>query len=145
MLSHADNNNSKDIVLLGMKDEILPIDFMYVNDEEIACIMDFVHGIAQQELVSRSVMSMAEWSLRARSVFINNDLSQVGHVIVLTKNEVNRLIGCGYITRKEIYDVYRSYGLQVPGWEPGYYYEKLNNRYKFIDDEVPSETDTHEM
>lgn len=134
MLSHDSKNT--DIVMLGMKDEVLPIDFMYVNDEEIECIMGFVHKTAWQELLSRTIRSMAEWSSHAMTVFTENSMSQVGHVIVLTKNEVNRLRGCGYITRKEIYETYKLYGLVMPQWEPGHYYERMNNRYKFEDEEV---------
>ena len=132
MLSHDSKN--KDIVLLGMRDEILPIDFMYVNDEETACIMDFVHGIMWQELISRTIMSMAEWSSHAKTVFMNHSFNQVGHIIVLSKDEVNRLNGCGYMTRKEIFEVFKLYGLYMSSWEPGHYYERQNNRYKFVDD-----------
>jgi len=134
VLSH--NSDNRDVVLLGMRDEILSIDFMYVNDEEVACIMEFVHKIAWQELISRTILSMAEWSSHAKTVFINHSFSQVGHIIILTKDEVNRLYGCGYMTRKEIFEVFKSYGIVLSGWEPGHYYEKRNCRYKFIDDEI---------
>ena len=129
------DSKEKDVILLGARSEILAIDFMYVNDEEIACIMEFVHDIMWQELLSRSIRSMAEWSSHAQTVFTQNGFSQVGHIIGLTKNEVNRLKGCGYITRMEIYNIYKYYGLIMPQWEPGVYYEKQNNRYKFVDDD----------
>lgn len=126
-------HKATDIVLLGMRDEVLPIDLSYTDEEEIAMIMDFVHELAYTELLSREIMSMWEWSVRTQGVLAQNNLIQVGHIVGLSKIEVNRMAGCGYKTRKEIYDVYKSYGLIMPNWSPGMYYEKAN--YQFNDEE----------
>jgi hypothetical protein len=124
-------DGEKDIVLFGMRDEILPIDMSYMDDREVMLIVDFVHHIAWKELLSRTIQSMHDWSSRARTLFIDHDMSIIQHVVILSKNEVNRLNGCGYKTRKEIYDVYKSYGLTLPNWMPGDYYERKN--YIFTD------------
>ena len=53
-------------------------------------------------------------------------------MVSLTQNQVNSLNGCGYKTRKEIYNACISYGLTVPQWTPGDYYDRMN--YKFTDE-----------
>lgn len=127
----------KDIVLLGMRDEVLPIDLNYTDEREVELMIDFIHKIAYTELLSRNVGTMTEWSVRALNLFTRHNLVLVGHVMGLTKNEVNRLTGCGYKTRKEIYETYKSYGLIISNWEPGQYYDKMN--YKFEDNNGKSE------
>jgi ERCC4-type nuclease len=88
--------------------------------------VDFVHNVTWKELLSRTIKSMHDWSSRVNTLCLQYDFNLIGHLVVLSKNEVNYLEGCGYKTRKEIYDVYKSYGLTMPNWQPGGYYEKKN-------------------
>lgn len=123
-------DGEKDIVLLGVREEILPIDMNYMDDREVELIIDFVHRVARKELLSRSIISMHDWSSRAQTLFIEHEFHIIQHIVVLSKNEVNDLNGCGYKTRKEIYDICKSYGLTLPNWSPGYYYERKNYIFK---------------
>jgi hypothetical protein len=122
--------DGKDIVLLGMRDEVLPIDLTYIDERELELIMQFIHNVAYTELISRSIESMCDWSVRAQNVFKRNRFESIGHILGVTKNQVHCLHGCGYKTRKEVYDVYKSYGLTLPNWEPGEYYDKFNYQFK---------------
>lgn len=126
------NGSNKTIILLGMPDEVVSIDMNYIDDREVVLILDFIHHIVWKELLSRSLYSMCDWSSRTNTIFLQYDLTLVGHVAVLSKSEVNRLHGCGYHTRKEIYEVCKSYGLILSNWVPGTYYEE-KPRYVFKD------------
>ena len=136
MLSHKDtmvkDTVVKDIVMLGTFDEVMLIDMIYIDELELEQIIEFIHEIAYHELLSRNVKSMTDWSVRAISLFNRYDFSIIDHIVSLTKNQVNALNGCGYKTRKEIYDTCISYGLTVPTWTPGDYYNKMN--YIFEDE-----------
>jgi hypothetical protein len=120
---------NRDIVLLGMKDEIMPIDLEYLDEFEAELVTGFVYHVAYNELVSRTLKDMAEWSSRAMTLFETHRMERIRDIIHMTKNEVNRLSGGGYVTRKEIYDVFRLHGIIMPNWMPGHYYERMN--YKF--------------
>ena len=126
------STGSKCIIVLGMKDEIVPIDMNYIDDREILLIVDFVHHVAWKELLSRTIRSMHDWSSRANTLFLQYDFNLIGHLAVLSKNEVNNLQGCGYKTRKEVYDICKSYGLTLPNWMPGMFYDE-RPRYIFKD------------
>lgn len=118
----VESANSKIVLMLGMKDEVIPIDMSYVNDREAILIADSIHYIMWKELLSRTIRSMHDWSSRSHTLFLRYDFVLIGHLAVLSKNEVDQLEGCGYRTRKEVYDICKSYGLILPNWFPGTYY-----------------------
>ena len=122
--------DKKDTVVLGMQYEVLSIDMNYMNNREVELIVDFVHHIAWKELLSRTIKSMCDWSSRANTLFIEHNFRFIGHLVVLSKDEVSKLNGCGYKTRKEVYETYKSYGLIMQNWMPGDYYERRNYVFK---------------
>lgn len=128
MLSH-DNA----IVLLGTKEEITQIDWEYLDMEEASLVTGFIYQVAYNELVSRRIGDMADWSSRAANLFETYRMELIRDVIHMTKNDVNRLSGMGYITRKEVYDVFKLHGIIMPNWMPGHYYERMNYKYRFAD------------
>lgn len=121
----------KEIILFGMKNEILSINWDYQDEQELVHMIQFVHNTAYKELLSRSLTSMCDWSSRVRTLFITHRLDLISHVVLLSKNEVNQLNGGGYKTRKEIFDTFKVYKIDIPNWMPGYYYERAN--YKFTE------------
>lgn len=126
---NGDGMVKKDVVVLGMKDEILSINWEYQDEQELKHMIQFVHNVAYKELLSRSLMNMCDWSSRVRTLFITHRLDLISHVVLLSKDEVNQLHGGGYKTRKEVFDTFQVYGISIPNWMPGYYYERAN--YKF--------------
>lgn len=120
----------KDVIMLGAKDEILSIDMMYMDMVGVEVMIDFVHWVAWKELLSRTIRSMKDWSARTNNLFIENNFRLIGHLVVLSKDEVNQLHGCGYKTRREVYNTYKSYGLIMQNWMPEDYYDKKNYVFK---------------
>jgi hypothetical protein len=100
-------------------------------DEEdgVESLVELIHKVAMKELYSRSLESVWDWELRTKNMFVNNHLHKVGDVAGLPIGKVNRLIGCGYTTRKEVYDVFWQYHLRLKYWEPDKHYSRGN--YKF--------------
>lgn len=119
--------SSSDKVIVGTINEIVPVDMSCMDEKEIRIVLDFIHHIAWKELLSRPIHSMKDWSARANTLFLEYDFVLIGHLAVLSKNEVVELNGCGYKTKKEIYDTCKSYGLTLPNWVPGTYYEEKPN------------------
>ncbi len=130
-MSIIDIHKKKTIILLGVYGEVVPIDMTYIDDGGVEVLVDFVYRVMYRELLSRSIRSLHDWSSRVNTLFLRHNMVCVEHIVILSKNEVNRLSGCGYKTRKEIYDVCKSYGLDLPSWYPGDYYERKN--YIFTD------------
>jgi hypothetical protein len=97
--------------------------------DNVESIVECIHKIAMKELFSRSLESMWDWEIRTKNMFINNHLYRISDVATLPDRKVNRLMGCGYTTRKEVYDVFWQYHLRLKYWEPDKHYSKLN--YKF--------------
>lgn len=104
------------------------IDFTNM-EEEAESIIECIHKLSFKELLSRSIESMWDWEMRTKNMFLNNHLHRVGDVTVLPLGKVNRLIGCGYTTRKEVYEVFEHYHLRLKFWEPNNHYTRAN--YKF--------------
>ena len=126
----SDSVKKKDRIVLGVREEVLSIDMMYMDIAGVEEMIDFVHHTAWKELLSRSIKSMKDWSSRANNLFIEYNFRLIGHLVVLSKDEINQLHGCGYKTRKEIYETYKSYGLIMNNWMPGDYYERRNYVFK---------------
>ena len=110
--------------------ELSLVNLIDIGEEEgIESLVELIHKLAYNEFLSRRIDSMWDWELRTKNMFVNNHLHKVGDVAGLPIGKVNRLIGCGYITRKEVYDVFWMYHLRLKFWEPDKHYSKLN--YKF--------------
>jgi len=97
--------------------------------EGIESIVECIHKVAMKELFIRTLESMWDWEVRTKNMFKDNHLYKVSDVATLPTGKVNRLIGCGYITRKEVYDVFWMYHLNLKFWAPDKHYSKMN--YKF--------------
>lgn len=96
---------------------------------EVESIVASIHQTAMREFLSRDVVTMWKWEPRTEHMFDNNHLQSVAHVVDLSVGMVNRLKGCGYTTRKEVYDVFRMYHLKLNHWAPERHRSKAN--YKF--------------
>jgi hypothetical protein len=97
--------------------------------EAVESIVECIHKMAMREFLSRSLESMWDWELRTKNMFINNHLYRIEDIATLPVGKVNRLVGCGYTTRKEVYDVFEAYHLRLKFWNPDRHYSKMN--YKF--------------
>jgi hypothetical protein len=121
------------ILLLRHKDELWEHETSLVDltsvKEGIESVVECIHKIAMKELYVRSLGSMWDWEVRTKNMFKDNHLYKVGDVAMLPTGKVNRLIGCGYITRKEVYDVFWTYHLRLKFWAPDKHYSKMS--YKF--------------
>jgi hypothetical protein len=104
------------------------IDFT-IMEEEAESTIEFIHRVAYQEFISRNIESMWGWELRTKHMFEHNALYTVGDVMGCSLRKVNRLMGCGFITRKEIYDVFCLYHFKLKYWSPDLHWNKAN--YKF--------------
>lgn len=120
-----------DMMTLGMVDEIHQhIDITHLcEDHGIDVVIGYLHKISFRELMSRSIDSMWGWELRTKHMFENNKIQKIGDVTSLEVGKVNRLIGCGYKTRKEVYDVFCVYHLRLKNWSPNGHWEKMNYRF----------------
>ena len=98
-------------------------------EEEAESIVECIHQMAYQELLSRSISSMWGWEIRTKHMFEQNHLQVISDVVRLQLGHVNRLRGCGYVTRKEVYEVFCAYHLKLRHWAPELHWEKQN--YKF--------------
>lgn len=98
-------------------------------EEGVGSIVECIHKVAYQEFMSRILTSMWGWEVRTIHMFSNNHLYHVGDIVGLPLGKVNRLLGCGYQTRKEVYDVFCMYHLRLKHWSPELHYSKAN--YKF--------------
>ena len=130
VLTHK-GNVEKDVITLGVRSEIQSIDFVgweYGAEEA----MEFIHAVAYVELLSRNVLVMWDWGARTQNMLLKNKLNTISDIMSLDLRQINRLSGCGYKTRKEVYDVFCSYGLKMAAWMPGHYWERMN--YKFADE-----------
>lgn len=127
-----------DVITVGMKDELLEnglylIDLSYLTEEEgVASIVGYIYEMSYRELMSRTLLSVWDWELRTKHMFEHNNLHYIGDIVYLSQGKVNRLIGCGYKTRKEIYDIFYMYHLKLNNWSPDKHWDKAN--YKFKED-----------
>jgi hypothetical protein len=104
------------------------VDFTNI-EEEAESIVECIHKMACQELLSRTLLSMWRWELRTIHMFEANHLQIISDVMRLQLGKVNRLKGCGYVTRKEVYDVFYLYHINLKHWSPELHHSKYN--YKF--------------
>jgi hypothetical protein len=98
-------------------------------EEDTEGVVELLHQMAYQELISRTLLSMWGWEVRTKHMFEQNQLQVIRDIIALPLGKVNRLIGCGYVTRKEVYEVFCVYHLKLRYWLPDLHYSK--NNYKF--------------
>lgn len=118
----------EDGIAIGCINEIRQIDFLSMGHNAEHMIAS-IHRIAMRELFSRRLVTVWDWEIRTRHMFENNKLYIVQDVITLSPGHVNRLKGCGYKTRKEVYDIFILYHIKLNNWSPEHHYSKAN--YKF--------------
>ena len=94
-------------------------------EEGVEGIVECIHQIMLSELLSRSIVSMWDWEVRTRHMFEQNALICLRDITSLSIGGARRLIGCGYTTRKEVYDVFCMYHMKLKHWAP------RNMNYKF--------------
>lgn len=110
------------VLTLGTKEEIIPYDFSYLGWEARE-ITEFIHDTAYAELVARPINSLC-WSVRVDNMFRANKLNSIGMVMNISIESINNLYGCGFKTRREVYEVFESYGIVLDQWHPDRYYDK---------------------
>lgn len=124
-----------EVVILALTEpkeryELSLVDFVELEKEDgLESIVGHIHNIALKELTSRTLGSMWSWEVGTKRMFEYNKLEKVRDITALSIGAVNRLTGCGYKTRKEIYDVFCMYHLRLKHWSPELHYSKQN--YKF--------------
>lgn len=119
----------KKVIILGVIGEVQPYDITCMNYEEIEEVTDFLHAVGYVEMMSRRLETMEDWSVRVKTMFLRNRLIHISDILSLTLKQVNRLSGCGYKVRQEVYQVMCNYGCKLDAWMPGHYWERMN--YKF--------------
>lgn len=122
----------REVIVLGVIGEVKSYDISCMNYEAIEEVTDFLHAVGYVEMISRPLETMEDWSIRVKNMFLRNRLIYISDVLSLDLKQVNRLSGCGYKVRQEVYQVMGSYGCKVEAWMPGHYWERMN--YKFTDD-----------
>lgn len=111
---------------IGMKGEILPYDFTDLGWEAKG-LMESLHHILYGELMSRPSLTMWDWSIRTKNVFLRNKLLTVGNVVHVTIDTINNFYGCGYKTRKEVYNVFKEeLNMMLMNWSPDLYWAKFD-------------------
>ena len=99
--------------------ELSLVNLIDIGEEDgIESLVELIHKLAYKEFLSRRIDSMWDWELRTKNMFINNHLHRIGDVTTLPVEKVKRLIGCGYTTKKEVYDVFFMYHLRLKFWNP---------------------------
>lgn len=126
----------KEPLVLGVIGEVHSYDYTSLGSfgdslREVEEIIEFIHAVGYVELMSRPLEEMCEWPMRVKTMFLRNRLLTISDVLCVDLKEVNKLAGCGYKTRQEVYKVFNEYGLKVEQWMPGHYWNNTN--YKFED------------
>lgn len=104
-------------LMLGAYSEVSVVQFPDM-EEKAEYIINSIHRIAMTEFMSRKIVTMWDWEVRTKHVFENNHIEYVRDVVSLTMGQVNRLTGCGYKTRKEVYDVFTMFHVRLNHWSP---------------------------
>lgn len=99
-------------------------------EQEAEQIVAAIHRTAMREFVSRKLITVWDWEIRTKHMFEDNRLEVIKDVIVLPLGKVNRLKGCGYTTRKEVYDIFVLYHIKLNNWSPEHHYSKMNYKFK---------------
>lgn len=123
-----DIESKLEVWALGELREIHPLQFPQM-EQEAEHIIASLHRIAMTEFMSRTILSVWDWEVRTKHVFENNHIQYVKDVITLTIGQVNRLVGCGYKTRKEVYEIFTLFHIRLAHWSPEKHWNK--NSYKF--------------
>lgn len=121
-------HDDDEIPIIGCLREIRQLDFVGMG-EKAEHLIGSIHRIAMREFLSRRIVTVWDWEIRTKHMFEDNGLVSIGEVVRLSLGHVNRLKGCGYKTRKEVYDIFMLYHLKLNNWSPEYHYSKTN--YKF--------------
>lgn len=116
----------RDVLTLGVKEEIVSYDFTELGWDAQE-IVEFMYSVAFTEMVSRNVLHMWDWSVRVKNMLVRNKLDTVGKVMHIEVIEINKLWGCGFKSRKEIYDVFKSLNIELKNWHPNHYWDKYMN------------------
>lgn len=123
MSQNGKRSKKKDVLTLGVREEVIPYDFVYLGWDAHE-ITDFIYSVAFTEMVSRPVLDLWDWSVRVRHLLIENNLNTVGKIMHISLGEINALRGCGFKLRKEIYDVMKMLNIPAENWHPNKYWEK---------------------
>lgn len=121
----------KEVLTLGAIGEVHSYNFIHLGADAEE-IVEFIHAVSYVELLSRPIETMDDWSIRVKNMLLRNRLIVVSDVVCLDLKQVNRLTGCGYKTRQEVYRVFNEYGFKVDSWMPGHYWERMS--YRFTDE-----------
>lgn len=140
MVRNGKKSTKKDLLTLGVREEVMSYDFTYLGWEAYE-ITEFIYSVAFTELVSRPVLDIWDWSVRVRTLLIENNLDTVGKMMHIKVEEINTLRRCGFKLRKEIYEVLTSLSIPVENWHPNKYWDKWygqsnkQDREKSVEDE----------
>lgn len=115
------------LIQLGDKSEYNKcelLDFTLMGKEAEDIVVS-IHQLAMTEFMSRDIFQVWDWEIRTKHVFKNNYIQQVRDVLVLTKSQVKQLVGCGRITQKEVYDIFKMFNIQLDNWRsPNYKFKE---------------------
>ena len=125
----GDHSVKYECIILGHIEEIRLIDFPRM-EKDAEHMISSIHRIVIREFMSRSLLSMWDWEVRTQHMFEHNTLQNVQDVIVLPSRQVDRLQGCGYVTRKEVYDIFKLYHIKLNNWSPENHRSKMNYKFK---------------
>lgn len=116
-----------DVITLGMKHEIIPFDFTILGEEAMPFV-EVIHTFAYTELLSRPVLQMIDWSTRVQNMFMKNHLNLIKDVVMISEAHIQRLMGCGYKTRQEVFSIFKEYGIILEQWNPDKYWDKYSTK-----------------
>ena len=120
----------KEVVTLGVKGEVVPIDFTDMG-YEAQWLMEKLHDVVYRELVYRDIFPLHDWSVRVKHLFENNKLRTVGSIIHIELKAINKLPMCGFKVRKEVFDTFlNEFGIRVNQWSPEHYWNKYDFQEK---------------
>lgn len=117
----------QDTLTLGVREEIVAYDFTHLGWDAQE-IVGFIYDVAFTELVSRNIFEVWDWSQRVKNMFMRNRLDTVGKVMHISVKDINKLGGCGYKSRNEVFMVFESLGMKLPNWEPSNYWNKYSDK-----------------
>lgn len=125
MFQVSDNGQMKQVFVIGVRDEIMPVSFVEMG-WETQWIIEKLHIIAYNELIHRNILTVFDWSLRTKNIFLHNNIRAIGHVICAELRYINNLVGCGFKSRREIYEVFNyELGIKLNQWNPDLYMDKF--------------------
>ena len=117
------------LVLVEKSDNIQKYGIEYVDftvvGEDVASVMERIHMLAFKELMSRKLSEMWDWEANTYRMFTKNHLTTVGNIASLGQGQVNRLMVCGDVVRKEVYEAFFVHHLRLKHWIP----RKMNYRF----------------